>query len=98
MSIGKFGCVKCSKWSRCRKTGVEVIETYDDGVTPYKVWQADIHECPGCGFQVVLGFGFQALSVAHEPDFQSWVDRAKVTMSGCPGALVDEANTARITR
>jgi hypothetical protein len=97
MSIGKFGCIKCSKWSRCRKTGVFVTETYDDGVTPYQIWMADIHECPGCGQQFVAGFGVQPVCIQHEPDFQTYLDASTVTISGCPGALPEEENTARIT-
>jgi hypothetical protein len=99
MSIGKFGCVECSTWSRCRKNTVYVIETYEDGVRPYQVWMADLHECPKCCRQIVCGFGTKAISVEYMSDFQSYLDRATITISGCPQSLDGEfdPNNRRIT-
>jgi hypothetical protein len=54
---------------------------------PYKVWQADLLECPDCGFQIITGFGQQPLAVKHHPDFDSELQRVEFTIIGCPKRL-----------
>lgn len=48
-------CVKCEKEMRRLKNGVIVEEHMDDG-QPYKIWEADLWECPKCHHQCIFGF------------------------------------------
>jgi len=79
-------CVQCQTYLATRKTGITVLETFED-LRPYKVWQADLLECPDCGFQVVKGFGLQAVATHHEPDFEQELQRVEITINGCPKRL-----------
>lgn len=36
---------------------------------PYKLWKADLLECPGCGNQVLGGFPFEPMSEHYKPDY-----------------------------
>lgn len=88
MSIGTgCCCVECQTYYAAKKNGVNVLETLEDG-TPYKVWHADLLECPDCGKQVVKGFGSQALSVKHQPDFDVYLNQVEITINGCPRSLI----------
>ena len=40
---------------RMKKAGV-VVEEHREGGKPYKIWQADLWECPTCGHECILGF------------------------------------------
>ncbi len=87
MSLGtERACVSCQTYFAARKNGVVVLETMDDG-RPYKVWQADLLECPDCGFQIITGFGLQHIAVHHEPGFDSELQRVEFTINGCPKRL-----------
>lgn len=62
---------------RPRKNGVYVIEMADFG--PYKVWLADLWECPKCGHQTIAGFGIEALAEHYEAKFQGVLEMAKTS-------------------
>ena len=47
-------CSKCEVEFRCVKKGVKMVDYASFG--PYKVWEADEWECPGCGVKVITGF------------------------------------------
>lgn len=97
MSIGTgVCCVECGTYYVTRKTGVNVLETYEDG-TPYKVWHADLLECPDCAKQVVKGFGLQPLAIAHEPGFDAELQRVELTINGCPRSLITKGARPCIT-
>ncbi len=51
----KLVCVKCQCELRPETNGTVVIEMAQE--KPYKVWKADTWKCPGCGVEVVGGFG-----------------------------------------
>lgn len=68
--MAKVLCVKCSIKMQHECSGVAVLETYEDGVKPYKVWSADFYECPKCFTKVVTGFGSGAYSHEHDDNFQ----------------------------
>lgn len=55
----KVICVKCQTELRIAEggIGVAVVEMAFDPPAPYKVWMADLLECPGCGMQVAGNFG-----------------------------------------
>lgn len=87
MSIGAgYACVGCKTYFRPRKNDIRVLETYGDD-KPYKVWCADLWECPDCGTQLIAGYGSSAISVKHESDFQFFLNQVTHTIIGCPRAL-----------
>ncbi len=48
-------CFACQVRMVCAKTGIDV--ELMASAEPYQVWNADLFECPACGFKVVSGFG-----------------------------------------
>lgn len=36
---------------------------------PYKVWSGDLWRCPGCGIEIISGFGAFPLAERHHHDF-----------------------------
>lgn len=69
--MSKLVCVKCNQFFHPLKNGVTVEEGRpassadkrgEGNWLPYKLWQADLVECRGCGTQVITGFGFQPIS------------------------------------
>ena len=97
----KTVCVKCQRFYRPKKNGVSFIEAMPrggdrrpkpglaepDGWTPYKLWAADLWECPGCGNQIIpeLSAGLAPLNEHYRPDFEKDVDNYKpiVTVNDC---------------
>jgi transposase len=72
----KLVCVKCQTELRAETNGTLVIETASFG--PYKVWNADTWKCPGCGIEIVAGFGDRPLRQDHyEPGFDTWLEKVK---------------------
>ena len=61
---------------RPRKNDITVLITMDDG-RPYKLWQADLWECPDCGHQVILGYGQSHWAEHYEPDFDEQLQKAR---------------------
>lgn len=97
MSIGiGMCCVDCQTYYATRKTGVFVLETYEDG-RPYQVWRADLVECPDCGKQVVTGFGQQSVSTQHESEFDYFLRLVEITINGCPRSLIRKGARPCIT-
>jgi len=45
--MNKMFCKKCKRQYRVKKVGIEIVETYEDGIEPYMVRRADIYAC-GC--------------------------------------------------
>jgi hypothetical protein len=75
----KLVCSQCETELKPYHNGTLVIETADFGEpkpSPYKVWQADTWKCPGCGIEIVAGFGTNPLRQDHYvKDFPEWLDR-----------------------
>lgn len=57
-------CVKCKLEFRIVKS-IFAIEMFLDPPQPYKIWNADLHECPGCHQQIVQGFGLNPIYEGH---------------------------------
>ena len=70
-------CVKCNEKMSFPRSGVYVLETYEDGIKPYKVWSADLYECKTCNHQVISGFGMGPIRFDFEDDFQEWVAKCE---------------------
>lgn len=74
-------CVPCARFYRTEKNGFRLTESMPavDGAKPgknfahqwkpYKLWCADKWKCPGCGHEMVTGFGHACVRNQHEPDF-----------------------------
>ena len=75
----KLVCVKCQTEFKPSHNGTLVIETASFG--PYKVWNADTWKCPGCGSEVVAGFGEPMREDHYRPDFPEWLEKEKVAAS-----------------
>jgi len=62
---------------RPKKNGVYVIEMADFG--PYKVWHADLWECPKCGHLTIAGFGTEPMAEHYDEKFQKVLECAKAS-------------------
>lgn len=62
----KMVCVKCEIEFRPEKNGVHVHELMRNDTAVYKIWDADLWKCPGCGILVVAGFGQKPLAEYFE--------------------------------
>lgn len=86
-------CTACRTHLRIETQRVLVIEMASFG--PYKVWNADLYKCPGCGAEMVTGFGQCPIRADHyAPDFGQWLDTAK---SSAPKVFYDYEEPNRIT-
>ena len=78
-SKSNYICVKCEKEMMPAKVGVLVEEhrkatlgrTSGSGVEwlPYKIWTADVLECPECGAQILAGFPDRPVAHHHEDNY-----------------------------
>lgn len=44
---------------------------------PYKIWNADLHECRGCHHQIVKGFGLNPIAEHYEGHFEAVLARVQ---------------------
>lgn len=84
-------CVKCQRFYRPLRNGIEVLEQMPETGTvppgteaahlwrPYKLWRADKWHCEGCGHELVTGFGRYNYAEHYEPDFAANLAAAKKT-------------------
>ena len=82
--MAKLVCAKCECELRPETNGVGVIETASFG--PYKIWDADLWKCPGCGIEIVAGFGQRPIAQHFEEDFDK---ELKVVKETRPRVLYD---------
>ena len=68
-------CLKCQKQYKVKKAGVWVIEMADFG--PYKIWMADLKECPICHHEVISGFAQHAVTEHYQSGFNEVLEQAK---------------------
>ena len=74
----KLTCVRCRPYFKPKKNAIAVEEGMPrgDGVWgSYKLWQADLWECPGCGAQLVTGYGRNPIAEHYETDYAAQVAR-----------------------
>lgn len=78
-------CVPCRLFFRPKKSGV----TFEEGMplgtpqadggperwAPYKLWAADLWECPGCGAEVIFGMGLNPIAEHYQKEYASTVER-----------------------
>jgi hypothetical protein len=68
-------CRKCEREFRPEKNDVSVEDLASFG--SYKVWSADLWKCPGCGVEIVLGFGSQPMYLHFQEDYDKKVKDLK---------------------
>ncbi len=68
-------CPKCECELHPQENGVGVLDMAGD--REYEVYDADLWQCPGCGLQVVGGFGNRAISAHYMETFQKVIQSYK---------------------
>jgi predicted RNA-binding Zn-ribbon protein involved in translation (DUF1610 family) len=63
-------CCKCNREFKPKKNGVMVQENIDEKGDPYKIWNADLFECPKCGVEIIYGYGINPVSQEFMKDFK----------------------------
>jgi len=58
----------CGRFMAVKKNSVTVEERMEDGA-PYKLWDADLWECPECGVEIISGFAAHPLAEHWHADF-----------------------------
>ena len=77
MSFGPgYACVPCKTYFRPRKNDIRALQTMDDAGKPYKIWCADLWECPDCGHQIIAGYGKTHISEHYQPDFAECLEKS----------------------
>ena len=57
-------CVKCNREMKPERNGVGCLDMTD--FSPYAVWDSDLWKCPTCGYEILVGFGKDAIAWAKE--------------------------------
>lgn len=71
----RYVCTFCGRQLRPKQNGVYGIEMAEFG--PYKIWYADLWECPECTQEILAGFGLKCLAEHYEDDFDKVLKRAE---------------------
>ncbi len=71
-------CVICQVEYKPKKNGVNVELMANFG--SFELYEADKVECPGCGHQIITGYGSQPISIHFEKDYKEVLK--KVTKDG----------------
>ncbi len=71
-------CPKCNRELHPETNGVGVLDMANS--KPYEVYDADLWKCPGCGIEVVGGFGNSPISAHYMASFQQVIDGYKVVI------------------
>ena len=85
-------CARDMKFLRIKKNGVFIEEGMPDGAggwQSYKLWVADLYECPQCGFELVTGFGHAPVREHFVSDYRKWLELNR------PIGRVDDCGGAR---
>ena len=67
-------CVACGVVMRVKQNSVTVEELMSDD-EPYKLWDADLFECPVCGVEVITGFGRLPIAEHYQPRYAEQRER-----------------------
>ncbi len=68
-------CVKCRTGYVPLKNDIVVLETMDDQMVPYKLWCADLVQCPKCKHRLITGFGKNNFAEHYELNFDDYVEK-----------------------
>lgn len=69
-------CVNCKTGYVPLKNDVIVLETMDNKMIPYKLWSADLVQCPKCKHRLITGFGRDAFAEHYQTDFDAVFKKA----------------------
>ena len=61
-------CIKCNVKMQVAKQGVCVTELFMKDSQIYRIWQADLLRCFGCGIEIITRFADKPLALSHEKD------------------------------
>lgn len=50
-------CVKCGRIMRVKRNGVCALEKVGPNARPYRIFYADLKQCPECEAEILSGFG-----------------------------------------
>ena len=75
--MGKIICGSCNNKMSHERSGVYVLETFEDGKKPYKVWSSDLYYCKKCSTVVLTGIPSSPLREHYEEDFEEWVKKCE---------------------
>ena len=72
------------------KNSITVEELLEDG-QPYKLWDADMWECPECRARVIAGFGQRPIAEHYQPTYAEQRARLAPVIRGRCRAMKDVA-------
>ena len=67
-------CARCEIELKPELNGVVVAEMFHEDTAVYRLWLADLYKCPGCGIEIVQGFGSKVLMEHFEGDIDARLD------------------------
>lgn len=88
-------CIKCQIAFRPLENGITVIDMFSQPPKPYRMWQADLFECPICKAQIVSGFADEALIHHHENGFEDWLRQRDRCSRVYNYEHIEDANAAK---
>lgn len=62
-------CVQCELPMQQVESGVIAVEMFSKPPRPYKMWSSDLHRCPGCGHEILCGYGDNPIGEHFQNDF-----------------------------
>ena len=66
-------CVNCERGYQRIELGIYLVEMFCDPPQPYKIWSADLWQCPGCNDKVVSGRGDNPLIHHFQDGFDEFL-------------------------
>ena len=70
-------CVNCERGYHLIENGVFLVEMFCNPPQPYKIWSADLWQCPGCKDRVVSGRGDNPLMHHFQEGFDVYLANLK---------------------
>lgn len=71
-----IACVQCQAFFGPKRMGVSVIETAGDPPKPFRIWRADLLQCPICGKELLSNFSHEPVAENHEECFGAAMEEA----------------------
>lgn len=80
-------CTRCQRFFKPKQNGCAFIESMPtssaaepgaatpDLWAPYKLWNGDLWECPGCGANIIVGVAQRPVAEHYEERFDDEVER-----------------------
>jgi hypothetical protein len=68
MPTGSNVLCGCGRFMHVKRNSVTVEERLETP-GPYKLWDADLYECPECGVEIITGFGQGPLAEHYQSTY-----------------------------